>query len=56
MLAYSGSPGAYYSRWGVNAANNLFAAPGSTVANVAANVAQLAHKLAGGPSTSSSCP
>jgi hypothetical protein len=47
-LAYSGSPGAYYSRWGVNAANNLFAKPESTVDNVAANVAQLAYKLAGG--------
>jgi len=48
MLAYSGSPGAYYSRWGVNANGDLFAEPTSTVANVAANVAQLSHKLAGG--------
>lgn len=48
MLAYSGSPGAYYSRWGVNADNGLFAKPESTVTNVAANVAQLGYKLAGG--------
>lgn len=47
-LAYSGSPGAYYSRWGVNFANHLFAQPESTVDNVAANVAKLAYKLEGG--------
>lgn len=47
-LAYLGSPGAYYSRWGVNAANSLFADPLTTVDNVACNVAQLSYRMAGG--------
>lgn len=52
-LVHSGSRGAYYSRWGVSAnyqelPGSLFADPELTVTNVAANVAKLGYKLAGG--------
>lgn len=58
LLAQSGSPGAYYSRWGVNTApSGPFSAPALAVDTVATNVAQLAYRMTGGllvPLTNSS--
>lgn len=55
LLATSGSPGAYYSRWNVNAAPadgqvpgaTLFAPEGDTVVTCAGNVATLVRQPSG---------
>ena len=56
LLVASGSPGAYYARWGLST-GFLFAPAAEVVDNVAANLARLAYTQAGGtfvPTTNAS--